>query len=729
MSTALTARAAADVGFAEALRAWVELAHDSLTDAETADALSGGLSRTTPRNRLIALVRRASIAAGTLGRSDARERLLRHCSALMNEHFRVVVVGRGRADRAALINSLLGADVLSAADDRASRVPTQISYGTVPSARLLPAGPAGTRAPTAEVAVRDVAARLAPGRDGVHPDARYGQVEIRWPAELCRDGLVLVDAPGLAAEGSYEESITVGGADLLLAVLENGAPTLEEARFLDDRRTAPGAVPLFLVVDEEESAPTGQRAELRTLVREQVTPLLRSDDALFFVQPREALRARRGKDGPTGPEPGLHALERSLLHRASAQRAPVLLRSAQALGTDIAGLVAFGHGALEALRSEQAALAEVRLHAVRRGRDLLTQTREQLVVEGVRCLHLAAEACPHWAEQAQLRSGGTFRVRASLRARADELTGLLLQQTQEQVDRWYATVPGKLLDVAVQLAHLFDVTPPFDPLDEFALTHTLTSSLPPPELGASRLVRDGMPSFRMAKLLDAALSGVRWEAVLRAATAEEVAGALRRGARDDAEELAARAVEPLQAFLRAVESHSAEEGSSALSPSLRERTDGLLSCLASLQDIETEYRRLVADVRAAGDVAPGRRPPMIPRVTVQPTAPRVGLPVEVRVRLDRGRSAGAAGDSALPPMLLVSSVASSAQLRPVAREYTVDGVPAAFSFVAHASGSHRLRFTVYDRVLGLVLQDFEAIVDVPAPGAAPSSALLGRGSV
>lgn len=740
LSAALSERAAADAMFGAALRAWAERAVEPDTPTSPVEARSGHMAAGNHRSRLIALVRRSAAAASALGREDTHERLLRQSSALADDRFRVAVVGQSRAGKSTLINSLLGAAVLPQAPQRNTAVATEVSYGPTATAYLYPA-PSGGPAPPprTEVDVHDVAARLTPRDDTLRPDARYERAEIRWPAELCRNGLVLVDLPGPNADGLRAQHLTgtVQGADLLIAVLDGSAPlSYTDARFLGDRLRAPQAAPLFLVVNKEDLVAQHQRPAVRARLREQVTPLMRSGDELFFVQARRALTARTGQDDTAITGTGIPELERALLRRAAAQRTHVLLQSARDLGRALESLNKSGHEALDVLRSEQTVLAERYELALHQGAALIERTRERIVWEAERFFNHVADECPRWAAEAQLTAKVTLRVQESLRARADELTSLLLRRAQQEVEIWSGTLENRLRDAVHQLEDLFN-TALADPLEDFPTARIQAALVPPTSVSTLYRIQGSVPLPGLARVtvwLISLASFSELEARIRAEIAAKVATALRKNASHDAEEVAALAVKPLRTFLRDAENHA--EGTGAAAQTVRRQEVDLVSCLDSLHDIEADYRRLVEEMRAAEKAAPakhlrpatGVRQPWAPRLTLRSVALRVGEPVTVDVRLERTSPGEAASESTLPPMVLVSSVGSAAVLEPAATEYAAEGAPAAFTFIARESGAHRLRFTVYDRDVGRVLQDFEAIVHVPAPLLAPVSGPAGGGS-
>ncbi len=111
-----------------------------------------------------------------------------------------------------------------------------------------------------------------------------------------------------------------------------------------------------------------------------------------------------------------------------------------------------------------------------------------------------------------------------------------------------------------------------------------------------------------------------------------------------------------------------------------------------------------------------------------------GDAVEVEVRLERScetdtglpGSSGAQGQRStepsdqegppsappLPPLLLVAATRSDATVEPAIAEYASGSPPPVLVFTASEPGEHRLRLTVYDRDMGVVLQDVESTIEV-----------------
>jgi GTP-binding protein EngB required for normal cell division len=121
------------------------------------------------------------------GRDDLVRRLTAERDQLTAGTWNVLVAGEFKAGKSAFVNALLGVEICGADPVDFTQVPTFVRYGPRPRATLLPS--------SAEVPVR-AAARYA--RTGLDPHGeRLTAVEVELPRALLREGLVLIDTPGL----------------------------------------------------------------------------------------------------------------------------------------------------------------------------------------------------------------------------------------------------------------------------------------------------------------------------------------------------------------------------------------------------------------------------------------------------------------------------------------------------------------------------------------------------
>ncbi|QKW52407.1 protein kinase domain-containing protein [Streptomyces buecherae] len=142
-----------------------------------------------------------------------------------------------------------------------------------------------------------------------------------------------------------------------------------------------------------------------------------------------------------------------------------------------------------------------------------------------------------------------------------------------------------------------------------------------------------------------------------------------------------------------------------------------LSDLASLPP--PAPRRAGAPSPFAPPVPPAG-PPCTPRLTLRDGPARVGAPAVLEFALDvpDGHPWARQPEHPSAHLVLVAAARTAGRIMPPVRGYHAgyaNEEAATFVFTAHEPGEHQLRFTVYDRRYGVVLQELEAAMTIEAP--------------
>ena len=145
-----------------------------------------------------------------LGRNDLAERASVAASRLRRPSTIVCVVGEFKQGKSSLINAMLGNDVCPVDDDLATSAITLVRHGDEPGAvvRLRPDTDGTARAPVA-VSIADVhewVSEIGNPGNGKGVD----RVEIAVPSPLLKQGLVVVDTPGMGGLGAGHAAATLG---------------------------------------------------------------------------------------------------------------------------------------------------------------------------------------------------------------------------------------------------------------------------------------------------------------------------------------------------------------------------------------------------------------------------------------------------------------------------------------------------------------------------------------
>ena len=192
-------------------------------------------------------------AAG--GRDDLADRLAARRQRLAAPRVCVVVAGEFKAGKSSLVNALVGADVCPVDDDVATAVPTLLRFAPEPGVWARRGDDANGNAPSGS-GPEPIDRLAAYVREEENPDNREGVrlVEVGIPSPLLREGLALVDTPGVGGLGSSYASATMTALAMAHAVVFVSDASQEYTRpeldFLEAARAVcPEVVPVLTKVD------------------------------------------------------------------------------------------------------------------------------------------------------------------------------------------------------------------------------------------------------------------------------------------------------------------------------------------------------------------------------------------------------------------------------------------------------------------------------------------------
>lgn len=156
------------------------------------------------------------------------------------DRFNIVVIGEFKRGKSTLLNAMLGMDVLPSKAPPCTALITVIVYGDEPGARVIfKDGTPDEQLSIEEfrekyeLKVADAAVASAEAEDRF---SHISHAEIRYPIELCRNGVELVDCPGLGEHRSRTQRVRqyLHRADAVIFVLDAmQLLTDEERHFLE----------------------------------------------------------------------------------------------------------------------------------------------------------------------------------------------------------------------------------------------------------------------------------------------------------------------------------------------------------------------------------------------------------------------------------------------------------------------------------------------------------------
>lgn len=170
---------------------------------------------------MVALLDDLGRVAMATGRADLAGRLEQTRSRLRDPAVRVVVVGEFKQGKSKLINALVNAPVCPIDDDVATSIATAVGYGERPSAFILTRSPGDGGPPEIlrkEIPLEELAAYASEAGNPSNERDLLG-AEVLLPREILKDGLRLVDSPGLGSLDSRSALTTLSALSAAHAVL------------------------------------------------------------------------------------------------------------------------------------------------------------------------------------------------------------------------------------------------------------------------------------------------------------------------------------------------------------------------------------------------------------------------------------------------------------------------------------------------------------------------------
>jgi GTPase SAR1 family protein len=376
---------------------------------------------------------------------------------IVSDTFTILVLGDFKNGKSTFINALLGEKVLPSFARPATAIVNEVRYAADRSALVHALPVDGARTDPVTIPIGELERHVT--IDARNPDrpSPYERAEVFWPLELCRNGVVLVDSPGLN-EDPIRSGVTLDylrRADAVILVLNAEKILAENERSFIELHLHPmGYDNVFYVANKINLVDEECRDDLIEFARHRARPYLEHEDRLFFVDARGGLEARRADDAQRWTESGIAAveayLERFLVE--SKGRAKILgpareLRSAMnQIRRDIRERESLLAVDLDDLRRRYTAAQEP-LSRLERRRDEIVRsienhhwaTRQEAVQAVRRRLEQIADGVPEWIDEVETEARLTMNplnATAARQAFVEELSRAISHRTRRELAEW-----------------------------------------------------------------------------------------------------------------------------------------------------------------------------------------------------------------------------------------------------------------------------------------------------
>lgn len=245
---------------------------------------------------------------------------------LKNDNFKVLVIGEFKNGKSTFINSLMGEKVLPAYSTPCTAVINEVVYGKEKKAVLYFKNPLpeemspdivsaamqhirkyqnAPEIPPYEIDVEDLEEYVAipdPCKDQADSikELPYSKVILEYPISICRDGIEIIDSPGLNENGTRTKVTEeyLNQADAILFVFR--CPKIggvNEVSYITDQIQARGHEDIFFICNCINLVPEDERERLIKFGNRKLSPLTSlGENGIFYVDALNALKAKNKHD-------------------------------------------------------------------------------------------------------------------------------------------------------------------------------------------------------------------------------------------------------------------------------------------------------------------------------------------------------------------------------------------------------------------------------------------------
>jgi len=238
-----------------------------------------------------------------------------------SENFKVLVVGEFKRGKSTFINALLGEEVLPSHAKPCTAIINEIKWGKTPRSLLhFKQKKDGNFHSPKEIPVNKtedyvVIQDVADHSQSIN-ETPYEKVEIYWNLEFCRNGVEIIDSPGLN-ENQIRQKVTIdylSTVDAILFVLSCEALASEsEIDVIKNTLRRAGHEDIFFICNRFDAIRKRERKELKQYGINKLAPFTnKGDKRIFFISALDALDGRLEDDEEAVEQSNIIPLEEEL---------------------------------------------------------------------------------------------------------------------------------------------------------------------------------------------------------------------------------------------------------------------------------------------------------------------------------------------------------------------------------------------------------------------------------
>lgn len=261
----------------------------------------------------------------TLGMKTNAEKAEKSLEKVQKDDFKAIVIGEFKRGKSTFINALLGDEILPAFAIPCTAVINEVKYADKEKAVLHFKDPlpqdadysfkeevknhinrnGKTNIPPLPIDVKDLEEYVVipdPAKDQrlSVSESPYSKVELFYPIEICKNGVTIIDSPGLNEHGTRTKVTTdyLSQVDAILFVMSCQALCSQtEMEFIENKIRGYGHEEIFFICNRFDDVRERERERVVSYAKTKLAPLTSFGEAgIFFVSAANALDGRlKGK--------------------------------------------------------------------------------------------------------------------------------------------------------------------------------------------------------------------------------------------------------------------------------------------------------------------------------------------------------------------------------------------------------------------------------------------------
>lgn len=277
------------------------------------------------RQALVFLIQRQLEVLDFLDMKGWQETLHKLEIRIQVESFKVLVLGESKSGKSTFINAMLGDKVLPAYSKPCNAIINEIKWGERKRALLHYTSTDNEAKLVKEIPVDQIEEYIViKDNIGEIKETHYEKLELFWPLEICKNGVEIIDSPGLN-EHEIRQKVTIdylSTVDAILFVLScEVLCSQSELNFIDNYLRSMGHEDIFFICNRINQI----RAKERESIKEHAFSKLaertkRGKESIFFIDALGALEGRLEGDEQRLNQSGVPELEKELANFLTNQK-------------------------------------------------------------------------------------------------------------------------------------------------------------------------------------------------------------------------------------------------------------------------------------------------------------------------------------------------------------------------------------------------------------------------